>query len=53
VKKLFSDFGLSDVTIKLRGGLQAPFRTDSGHCLLDCELGEIADPDGLARQLNH
>ena len=26
--------------------------TDSGHYLLDCELGEIGDPDGVALKLN-
>jgi ribose 5-phosphate isomerase A len=52
LKKLFSDFGRTDAPIKVRGGLQTPLITDSGHYLLDCELGEIGDPDGLALKLN-
>jgi ribose 5-phosphate isomerase A len=52
VRELFSDFGWSDVSIKVRSGLSTPFVTDSGHYLLDCELGEIANPDGLASRLN-
>lgn len=52
LKKLFSDFGWTDVPIKVRGGLQTPLITDSGHYLLDCELGEIGDPDGVALKLN-
>src|SRR6476660_4804280 len=38
LKKLFSDFGRTDAPIKVRGGLQTPLITDSGHYLLDCEL---------------
>jgi len=52
LKKLFSDFGWTDIPIKVRGGLQTPLITDSGHYLLDCELGEIGDPDGVALKLN-
>ena len=52
LKKLFSDFGWTDIPIKVRGGLQTPLVTDSGHYLLDCELGEIDDPDGVALKLN-
>ena len=52
LKKLFSDFGRTDTPIKVRGGLQTPLITDSGHYLLDCALGEIGDPDGLALKLN-
>jgi ribose 5-phosphate isomerase A len=48
LKKLFSDFGWTDIPIKVRGGVQTPLVTDSGHYLLDCELGEIGDPDGVA-----
>jgi ribose 5-phosphate isomerase A len=48
LKKLFSDFGWTEVPIKVRGGLQTPLITDSGHYLLDCELGEIGDHDGGA-----
>jgi ribose 5-phosphate isomerase A len=52
LRKLFSDFGRTDTLIKLRGGLQTPFITDSGHYLLDCELGKIGDPEGVALKLN-
>ena len=52
LKKLFSDFGWTDIPIKVRGGTQTPLITDSGHYLLDCELGEIGDPEDLALKLN-
>ena len=52
LEKLFSDFGWTSVPIMVRGGLQTPLITDSGHYLLDCELGEISDPDGIALKLN-
>jgi ribose 5-phosphate isomerase A len=29
-----------------------PFVTDQGHHILDCSFGEIADPDGLAKELD-
>ena len=29
-----------------------PFVTDEGHHILDCSFGEIADPEGLARELD-
>ena len=47
LKKLFSDFGWTDIPIKVRGGLQTPLITDSGHYLLDCELDEIGDRTAL------
>ncbi|MEQ8603670.1 MAG: ribose-5-phosphate isomerase RpiA [Marivibrio sp.] len=33
--------------IALRGGLDDPFLTDSGHFIYDCRFGEIADPSAL------
>jgi ribose 5-phosphate isomerase A len=30
-----------------------PFVTDEGHHILDCSFGEIADPESLARELDH
>ena len=52
LQHLFKDASLSDVQIDLRGGLEKPLITDSGHYLLDCHLREIADPENLAVELN-
>jgi ribose 5-phosphate isomerase A len=52
LRNLFKDAGLSDVQIDLRGGLEKPLITDSGHYLLDCHLREIPDPDNLAAELS-
>lgn len=38
--------------VSLRGGEDDPLLTDSGHVLLDCRLGAIADPEALERELN-
>ena len=35
----------------LRGGEQAPFRTDGGNLILDCDVGPIADPAALDRAI--
>lgn len=32
----------------LRGGADAPFRTDGGHYIADCRFGRLADPAALA-----
>jgi ribose 5-phosphate isomerase A len=52
LEKLFSDSGWTNVPIKVRGGLETPLITDSGHYLLDCQLSVISDPEGLAQKLN-
>ena len=52
LRNLFKDTGLSDVQIGLRGGLEKPLVTDSGHYLLDCHLREVLDPEKLAVELN-
>jgi ribose 5-phosphate isomerase A len=36
----------------MRGGVDTPLTTDSGHYLLDCHLEKISDPEGLAERLN-
>ena len=36
--------------VKLRGG-DTPFITDGGHCIYDCALGTISDPEALAQAL--
>jgi ribose 5-phosphate isomerase A len=35
-----------------RDGSGNPYRTDENNHILDCQFGEIRDPDGLARELN-
>jgi ribose 5-phosphate isomerase A len=52
LRNLFKDAGLSDVQIDVRGGLEKPLITDSGHYLLDCHLREIREPENLATELN-
>ena len=37
--------------IDVRGGLQEPLITDSGHYLLDCHLRTIPDPESLGAKL--
>ncbi|MCG8350099.1 MAG: ribose-5-phosphate isomerase RpiA [Chloroflexales bacterium] len=39
--------------ITLRQTNDAPFTTDQGNLILDCNFGPIADPSGLAAQLNN
>ena len=38
--------------VTLRGGGDQPFVTDGGHLILDCHLGRIPDPEGLAERLS-
>jgi ribose 5-phosphate isomerase A len=52
LRELFQEFGWSDVQIKIRGGLEKPLLTDSGHYLLDCHLNEIADADAIGLRFN-
>jgi ribose 5-phosphate isomerase A len=51
MRRLFAENGFSDVKIEMRGGLQTPLVTDSGHYLLDCHLVNIADAEGLGKEL--
>jgi ribose 5-phosphate isomerase A len=51
VRKLFEEEGFGDVKIEMRGGLEKPLITDSGHYLLDCHLLQIPDPESLGRKL--
>ena len=52
LRKLFADVGLGDPKIEMRGGLEKPLITDSGHYLLDCHLEMIPDPESLGQKLN-
>lgn len=52
MRKLFADVGLGDPKIEMRGGLEKPLITDSGHYLLDCHLEVIPDPENLGQKLN-
>jgi ribose 5-phosphate isomerase A len=52
LQDLFKKSGQRDAQITVRGGLEKPLITDSGHYLLDCHLQEINDPDFLAGNLN-
>jgi ribose 5-phosphate isomerase A len=50
IEKKISAFG---ATTKLRMKSDGkPFLTDEGHHILDCSFGKIADPAGLAQELN-
>jgi ribose 5-phosphate isomerase A len=51
MRKLFADNGFDDVKIEMRGGLQTPLITDSGHYLLDCHLVNIPDAESLGEKL--
>jgi ribose 5-phosphate isomerase A len=51
LRKRFEDAGFGDATIEMRGGLEKPLVTDSGHYLLDCHLGQIPEPESLAEKL--
>jgi ribose 5-phosphate isomerase A len=52
LRKLFTEQGLGNPTIEIRGGLGKPLITDSGHYLLDCQLHAISDPESLGEKLN-
>jgi ribose 5-phosphate isomerase A len=52
VSELLVESGYLDVAIRLRGGDAAPFVTDSGHFILDCQLGAVTHPEALAIGLN-
>jgi ribose 5-phosphate isomerase A len=51
LRGLLEQEGFEAVQIEMRGGLEKPLITDSGHYLLDCHLGQIADPESLATKL--
>lgn len=52
LRKLFKESGLGEPKIEMRGGLEKPLITDSGHYLLDCHLEKLLDPESLALKLN-
>jgi ribose 5-phosphate isomerase A len=52
LRKLFATQGIENPQIDVRGGLEKPLVTDSGHYLLDCHLQAIKDPDALGEKLN-
>ncbi|HTI02164.1 MAG TPA: ribose-5-phosphate isomerase RpiA [Acidisoma sp.] len=52
IRGLLVESGYLEPAITMRGGLDSPFVTDSGHYILDCALGEITHPDALAIALN-
>jgi ribose 5-phosphate isomerase A len=52
LRKLFEQSGLGEPKIEVRGGLEKPLITDSGHYLLDCHLEKLPDPESLAGKLN-
>ncbi|KAA5801110.1 ribose-5-phosphate isomerase RpiA [Alkalicaulis satelles] len=41
----------ADVALRRRGDGPAPFVTDGGHFILDCECGELPNPEDTARRL--
>lgn len=46
------DFVAGPARIGVRRAGAAPYRTDAGHLILDCALGLIQDPEGLAHCLD-
>jgi ribose 5-phosphate isomerase A len=52
LRKLFTESGLGNPEIGMRGGFDKPLVTDSGHYLLDCHLEKIPDPECLGESLN-
>jgi ribose 5-phosphate isomerase A len=52
LRKLFEESGFGEPKIEIRGGLEKPLITDSGHYLLDCHLEKLPDPENLAGKLN-
>jgi len=52
LRGLLVESGYLEPVIAMRGGVDSPFVTDSGHYILDCALGEIAHPEALAIALN-
>ncbi|GAB0117009.1 ribose-5-phosphate isomerase RpiA [Acidisoma sp. 7E03] len=52
VRGLLVESGYLEAAITLRGGIDSPFVTDSGHYILDCALGRIEHPEALAIALN-
>ena len=52
IRELFVESGYLEPEITLRGGLDSPFVTDSGHYILDCALGRILHPEALSVALN-
>ncbi len=51
IRRALERHGLEGRGIALRGGVADPVTTDSGHLILDCHLGAIADPDALEAAL--
>jgi len=51
LRKLLENAGLGKPVIEMRGGLEKPLITDSGHYLLDCHLEKILDPESLGEKL--
>ncbi|MCB8874662.1 ribose-5-phosphate isomerase RpiA [Acidisoma silvae] len=52
IRELLIESGYLEPKIVLRGGLDTPFVTDSGHYILDCALGVITHPEALSVALN-
>ncbi|HEX3983135.1 MAG TPA: ribose-5-phosphate isomerase RpiA [Acidisoma sp.] len=52
MRELFIESGYLEPAIVLRGGIDSPFVTDSGHYILDCALEQITHPEALAVGLN-
>ncbi|MBU3731748.1 MAG: ribose-5-phosphate isomerase RpiA [Beijerinckiaceae bacterium] len=51
IAAIFARHGLQgEMTMRMKDG--APFRTDSGNCVLDAHLARIPDPDALALHLD-
>lgn len=53
VEELLESCGEQNIDVHLRGGENNPQITDSKHYILDCKLQKIANPDWIAKNLNH
>lgn len=51
VEQAIAACGLAGPVVLRRGADSHSFVTDGGHCIFDCSLGAIADPEALAARL--
>lgn len=52
IERVLAAQGFGGCPVAIRGGETTPLLTDSGHVILDCRLGAIADPEALDLALN-
>jgi ribose 5-phosphate isomerase A len=52
IERMYQSLGMQ-VKMKVRGKDGQAFRTDAGNCIIDCEAGELKDPERLEVMLNN